>query len=345
VDTSDAARFRAVLGRVIVGLLAIGVLPVLHPGMAAFRWLFVAYIAVVGVQLILIRKHIGGSLRAHVSGAIDLALLTFLVHRAGSVGTTLVSLYFIAGMLNALVVGFREGIGQAIVGSIAYSTVVFLESAHVIAYAPDAPKDWIVRAPTFGEAATSAGLLSSMLIASTALVGMLVRTIEAREKTLEELSLRDPLTQLWNRRHLIDRIEEGLAHTRRGRPLALVMIDLDRFKKVNDGQGHLRGDAFLQEVASALQRSTRATDLTSRYGGDEFVVLLFDTDETSARSVADRVVAAIRESAMRFGADVTASAGLAIARRDDSPASLLRRADENAYAAKRSGGDRFVLAA
>jgi diguanylate cyclase (GGDEF)-like protein len=345
VDTSDAARFRAVLGRVVVGVLALAILPVQYPGMAAFRWLFVAYIGVVGVQLVLIRKHIGGSLRAHVSGAIDLALLTFLVHRAGSVGTTLVSLYFLAGILNALVVGFREGIGQAIAGSIAYSTVVFLEHARILPYAPDAPKDWIVRPPTLGEAATSAAIISSMLIASTALVGMLLRMIEERERSLKELSLRDPLTQLWNRRHLIDRIEEGLAYVRRGRPLALVMLDLDRFKKVNDAQGHLRGDAFLQEVASALQRSTRASDLTSRYGGDEFVILLFDTDESSARSVADRVVAAIRESAGRFGADVTASAGLAIARRDDSPASLLRRADENAYRAKRSGGDRFVLAA
>ena len=345
MDTSDAVRFRAVFGRITVGVLAILILPVLYPGMAAWRWLFVAYVGAVCVQLVLIRKHIGGQLRAHVSGAIDLALLTFLVHRAGSVGTTLVSLYFIAGILNALVVGFKEGIAQAIVGSIAYSIVVFLEHAGVLAYAPDAPRDWIVRAPTLAEAATSAALVSAMLIASTGLVGMLVRMLGERERSLRDLSLRDPLTQLWNRRHLIERIEEGLAQVRRGRPLALVMLDLDRFKKVNDAQGHLRGDAFLQEVAAALTKTTRASDLSSRYGGDEFVVLLFDTDETSARSVADRVIAAIRESATRFGADVTASAGVAIARRDDSPAALLRRADENAYAAKRSGGDRFVLAA
>jgi diguanylate cyclase (GGDEF)-like protein len=345
VDANDAVRFRAACGRLVVGLLALGILPVLYPGMAAFRWLFGAYIGAVVVTLFLIARHIGGPLRAHVSGAIDLALLTFLVHRAGSVGTTLVSLYFLAGILNALVVGYREGIGQAIVGSIAYSTLVFLEHARVLPYAPDAPTGWVVRPPTLGEAVTSSVLVSGMLLLSTVMVGVLVRSLREREHTLQELSLRDPLTQLWNRRHLIERIEEGLAFVRRGRPLALVMLDLDRFKKVNDAQGHLRGDAFLQEVAEALQRSTRASDLTSRYGGDEFVVLLFDTDEISARSVADRVIASVREAAARFGTDVTASAGLAIARRDDSPASLLRRADENAYAAKRSGGDRFVLAA
>jgi diguanylate cyclase (GGDEF)-like protein len=122
------------------------------------------------------------------------------------------------------------------------------------------------------------------------------------------------------------------------------MIDLDGFKRVNDLRGHARGDAMLQAIARALSDTTRASDVTGRYGGDEFVVILPDTDPEAAQGVAERIAGAVREVGESTGDDkpVTASVGIAAARPIDDVASLLHRADENAYRAKQSGGNRVA---
>lgn len=123
------------------------------------------------------------------------------------------------------------------------------------------------------------------------------------------------------------------------------MIDLDSFKKVNDAQGHLRGDDLLKEIASCLAAATRASDVAGRYGGDEFVVVLPDTDAAHAEGIAERLARSVREAGERFDAErpVTASVGVAVTTPADAPENapgLLRRADENAYRAKLAGGDR-----
>jgi diguanylate cyclase (GGDEF)-like protein len=166
----------------------------------------------------------------------------------------------------------------------------------------------------------------------------------AVNERLEQLSQLDPLTNLYNRRHLFARIEAELARVRRGRPLAMLMLDLDSFKKVNDTQGHLRGDVLLKEIAAALAATTRTSDVTGRYGGDEFAIILPDTEPEQAMAVAERVAKSVRDVSTKFDAvpPVTASVGIAIAEPADTVAGLLRRADENAYRAKRDGGDRVV---
>ena len=190
--------------------------------------------------------------------------------------------------------------------------------------------------------------MSVMSIALTALVGALVHQNARREdelvaanRKLQELSLRDPLTQLYNRRFLMERIEAEIARVRRGKALAVLMVDLDRFKRVNDETGHQRGDVLLQELSRALDGSVRETDVVGRYGGDEFVVVLSDTTAEEAEIVAARVVRGIREVGVGFDPErpVTASVGLAIARPDDDPRGLLQRADRASYAAKGRGGD------
>jgi diguanylate cyclase (GGDEF)-like protein len=124
----------------------------------------------------------------------------------------------------------------------------------------------------------------------------------------------------------------------------MVIIDLDGFKKVNDTQGHLRGDVLLKDIASALAATTREVDLAARYGGDEFIVVLTDTDQARAQTAAERLAESVRSAAQRFDTKhpVTASLGVAAAEASDTVASLLRRADENAYRAKQGGGDRVV---
>jgi diguanylate cyclase (GGDEF)-like protein len=193
-------------------------------------------------------------------------------------------------------------------------------------------------------------LVTVLLVASTALVGLLVRAVRRHESELaaanvrlEEISQRDPLTGLFNRRHLFTKLEYELARAKRGHPFGVIMLDLDGFKRVNDVQGHLRGDMLLKEIASALAASTRVIDVTARYGGDEFIVILPDADAAQAQLVAERIAKAIRDVGLRFDAQrpVTASVGTAQAHADDSVASLIHRADESAYRAKKSGGDRI----
>ncbi len=344
--------FRAGISRLVLGALALVLLPVLNPKMGEHRMILAAYLGLAMIEQVLIGRKIGGRVRSLVFGLVDLFLITFLVHCVGSVATPLVSLYFLCGVLNTLAVGLRVGIVQAVLASIAYGLILFAERSGWLPYAPDAITPLTL--PTRLEAISAFSLTSLILGASTGTVGIMQRALAERETALvranarlESLSRHDPLTKLANRRHLLDKIDEGLGFVRRGRQLGLLMFDLDAFKRVNDTQGHLRGDMLLQEIGEALRATTREVDVAARYGGDEFVILLFDTGEAEAKLVAERVVQAVRTIGERFSADhpVTASVGLAMAQKDDQAASLLRRADEQAYVAKQSGGNRYMLAA
>jgi diguanylate cyclase (GGDEF)-like protein len=125
-----------------------------------------------------------------------------------------------------------------------------------------------------------------------------------------------------------------------------MMIDLDGFKRVNDQLGHDAGDLLLMDIGNALTQETRAVDLVARYGGDEFVIVLPDLSPEGAIPAAERIVEAVaRVGRARVGeAPVTASIGLTIAKPDDDVGALLRRADSEAYTAKRAGGNRVSVA-
>lgn len=350
--TRDELRFRAALSRFGVGLMALALLPTFYPASRPHTWVWVVYLMLAVVQQVLIKKGIGGRrARALWSGLVDVTVLTYTVHNLGSVVTPMASLYLFAGVANALVVDATVAFALSIVGLVAYDAVVWAEWARWIPFAPDAPNMAALGPPTIDQALMATLFVTAFVPAGTAIVAALVRAIERREAQLvtanlrlEELSQLDPLTNLYNRRHLFARLEAELARVRRGRPLALVMVDLDGFKKVNDSQGHLRGDVLLKEIATSVAATTRTTDVAGRYGGDEFVVVLPDTDSEQARAVAERVAQSVREAATRFdeARPVTASIGIAVAEPSDTVAALMRRADENAYRAKQSGGNRVV---
>jgi diguanylate cyclase (GGDEF)-like protein len=159
---------------------------------------------------------------------------------------------------------------------------------------------------------------------------------------LEELSQRDALTQLYNRRHFVHRATEELSRVRRGHPMVLLMMDLDGFKHVNDEQGHLAGDDLLRRIAHVIEESVRAVDVVGRFGGDEFVAMLPDTEAEQAAIVASRLVVAIREVGTEADPrkPVTVSVGIAVARPEDDVTVLLNAADDAAYQAKAAGGNR-----
>ena len=159
---------------------------------------------------------------------------------------------------------------------------------------------------------------------------------------LVRLATKDPLTNLYNRRALDDDLGAALAsRDRYRRGHGMIVLDLDRFKELNDQYGHGEGDRVLREFAMLIESSIRQSDRPYRYGGDEFVILLPDADEAGLRRVADSIVRGTRTD-VRSASDVRVSAGAALLGENDDQERWNRRADRNLYAAKEAGGDRVV---
>jgi len=167
---------------------------------------------------------------------------------------------------------------------------------------------------------------------------------------LRNQSIRDPLTGLFNRRYMEETLEREVRRARRGtRPMGVLMLDLDRFKQLNDTSGHEAGDAFLREMGELLQRSLRREDIACRYGGEEFVVVLPDASLEDARRRAEQIREAIKmlriSSQGAIVGPLTASIGVAgFPDHGLSGETLVRAADTALYRAKREGRDRVVVA-
>ena len=158
---------------------------------------------------------------------------------------------------------------------------------------------------------------------------------------LELLSVTDSLTGLVNRHKLDERLADELARSRRhGTAFALIMLDIDHFKAVNDTYGHQAGDEVLVEMAALLRRHSRDSDMLGRWGGEEFLLLCPETDESGAMSLAEHLRASIEAARFSTLGRVTASFGVAVWRPVDDGEALLRRADEALYRAKEKGRNR-----
>ncbi|MGO9995538.1 MAG: diguanylate cyclase domain-containing protein [Steroidobacteraceae bacterium] len=181
----------------------------------------------------------------------------------------------------------------------------------------------------------------------TVLVGTDVTTWMRSQARLQRLAFEDALTGLANRAHLHDRIEQAIASARRNAgTFAVLLIDLDRFKPINDIHGHATGDFVLRETARRLQAATRAVDTVARLGGDEFVVLLGgDGGRDEARLVVERIIQTVTAPLAVHGLRLGVSVGIAIYPADGSDADqLLARADGAMYDAKDRGGNRHAFA-
>jgi two-component system cell cycle response regulator len=173
---------------------------------------------------------------------------------------------------------------------------------------------------------------------------------EAFQQQMYESALRDGLTKAFNRKHFNDLLEKEFAYAaRHAAPLALLFIDLDHFKKVNDTFGHPAGDFVLTEVAGVLAETIRGEDVLARFGGEEFCVLSRGTDRGGALELAERLRREISERRYLYGGKVipvTISLGVALMPDPamTQPAALLAAADKALYEAKRAGRDRVVVA-
>ena len=196
------------------------------------------------------------------------------------------------------------------------------------------------------------GLPLSMLAAAILIALGVADRLREQRRALNEAERRaatDPLTGVLNRRSLIERLEAACARAQaREMPIALLFIDLDHFKQINDTRGHLAGDACLAAIVEPIQAELRQSDAIGRYGGEEFIVILSGASAKAAHPIAERIrerVAAIRVEG--FGTPIRLTCSIGIAASDTLGVwgkQLIARADEAVYEAKRSGRNRVQMA-
>ena len=165
---------------------------------------------------------------------------------------------------------------------------------------------------------------------------------------LYRLAIHDALTGLYNKRYLMDYLQREIDRsTRYGRPLALILFDIDHFKAINDSMGHLAGDVTLRELADRLRSKICKDDLLARYGGEEFAAVLTEADRATAAELAEQLRRTVEDLPFTFEGrphQVTISLGVASIDGDEvlTPQALIQRADECLYRAKREGRNRVV---
>ncbi|WP_095100719.1 diguanylate cyclase [Pseudomonas sp. Irchel 3A5] len=170
-----------------------------------------------------------------------------------------------------------------------------------------------------------------------------VRFTRSMQLNLFHTANRDSLTNLYNRR----RVMLGVRQLARSVPSAIILLDIDHFKQINDRLGHEQGDLILQRVAEAINSNVRGTDVASRWGGEEFLVLMPDASEQAAQAVADRILLRIREWVGQVDqGPLTVTATLAVSeiRSGESFESALNRADQALYQGKQQGRNKVMLA-
>ena len=199
-------------------------------------------------------------------------------------------------------------------------------------------------------AVTALGILALFLAIIYFISKSFIADLKNAESMLVEMATRDFLTGLLNRRETLRRI--GQEHSRAGRlskPLSVVMVDIDRFKEINDAHGHAAGDDVLQELSRKIREVVRDYDIVCRYGGEEFLVATPEADGETARAVAERLRCAVEEMAITVGDGsairFTVSAGVAQWKKGENVDQLIARADAALYEAKAAGRNRVVHAA
>lgn len=166
-----------------------------------------------------------------------------------------------------------------------------------------------------------------------------------RSNQLEEMAKTDSLTGVFNREGIKDAISSGLAQWRQeGKPMALAILDIDHFKKINDTHGHAIGDKILTELSELIQGNIRSKDVFARWGGEEFVLICHNTSVTDAAPLAEKLRRLTAEHKFVNSIGITLSIGVAATMEGESLEDLFERSDKALYAAKVQGRDRVVIA-
>ncbi|WP_296935481.1 GGDEF domain-containing protein [uncultured Marinobacter sp.] len=302
-----------------------------------------------------------------ILGITPFAVMRFM---QGNVLAGLVDSSILLGILGAVVYAWitgdtrRSGLASAVIacsGAVAVGTVVgepglfwlypclvttfflanpriavFLNIASVVAL--------IVHGGAFRSDVQMWSFASTAFVVSACAYVFAHRNHDQRER-LEHLATIDPLTGIKNRRSMDQELDLAAADAERtGLPYALVLLDIDHFKRINDEHGHGVGDDVLTELVALLKQNTRKSDQLFRYGGEEFVLLLPGVDGIGLKAVMNNLQQVLRKYMKHPGGSVTASFGVALLRHGEGVDSWLARADTALYEAKETGRDRIVFA-
>ncbi len=265
----------------------------------------------------------------------------------------LISLALAGVLLHAVALTWRAA--RAEFGGVAASLAVLPLLAGAVLFGTRAGRLLLGRVPEGSVPLTSSGLANQLMLLGLCLLVIILHLLLAymvmarMVRRLQDLSQRDALTGLLSRRELMRRIEDQQRwHQRSGQVHALVMVDIDHFKRVNDTRGHAAGDQALVAVAQCLQAASREVDSAGRLGGEEFCLLMPQTGLAEAAAAAERVRARIQALDIALGGEpvrLTASFGVAaIVDADRGSDDLLRRADAALYRAKAAGRNRVECA-
>lgn len=304
--------------------------------------LLFAAITVVGVTPFAVARAFNGEWLAAV---LDVALIIVMTGNAVFAWRTGNS--SLAGKINAVVVS----VSCALLGAVLGPAGLFWAYTVILANYMLAPR---LLATVCGTLLIIAGLVvapagSALTMAAFAVSAVLVMLYafifasltNVQRKLLEGLVTRDPLTGVSNRRCLEVELAEALkGHHARGEPATVAVLDLDHFKRVNDDYGHDTGDRVLMAFTDRVQACIRKRDRLYRLGGEEFVLLLPDTDHSGARAALEKVRDAVQAEPLAEGLRVTTSIGAAALEVDDDWPRWLARADSALYQAKDDGRDR-----
>lgn len=334
-------------------------------GLLALGWVLVAFrgvlpdlvtialadgIMVTGLamELAAIIQFGGGTVRRTLLFVPGLLVFVLLIPLTGSYAhttllmTVALDLLFVGIAVAVFRLGAQAGPGRSIIGSVcAVSAFMVTVRAVEIGLSPSLYPD--VYAGSFIQELTFFALLASTIVVP---VGFLLIHRERDEAELQKLAKVDPLTGLLNRRAFVDLAIREIARARRLKsPYAVLMIDLDLFKHVNDDFGHQAGDRVLADFAAEAMRSVRSEDLVGRYGGEEFCILLPGATLQPAIAIAERLRSAVSQRPLgQLPRVTTVSIGLAACNgaTEESLDDAIRRADEALYRAKNEGRNRVV---
>ena len=199
------------------------------------------------------------------------------------------------------------------------------------------PQIWLSLDPVL------ASRVTATLVAVSVFSAIFVSVISEQQKRLEALVVTDALTGLPNRMSLGDSLEQAVhQHNRSGAAMTLLMLDLDRFKAINDSLGHDAGDRVLRDIGRLLRQRIRQVDKAFRIGGEEFMVLLYGTDLQNGTRVAEELRKAIADYSFFPDRDVTVSIGVATLKAGEDVQAWIKRSDENLYRAKEQGRNRVA---